>query len=139
MENIVAFFKSRLGKIVLIIVALIIVYIIVKKQLEKRKWGGMSKVDLEKRIACDIALEKIEDIKKNDQNWIRNQNEGDEQGKQWVLNWYDENTTLSLTENQLKNRLANYDVDYVKYPEALQILPNIQKHYNLVNAYNGQC
>jgi len=119
MNAIMRFFKSPMGKFVIVAIALIIVGVIVMKQYEKKMYNGMSKSDVAEEIARQKSVAAINYVKANDQNYLNGAYPLEE-----ILLWYEANRLESLADldaTSIKLYLSSLGVDFVKYPKTLNV------------------
>lgn len=128
MDEVFSFFKTKLGKLILIVFAIIVISVIVKKQLEKMKYNGMTKQAVIDAVSSAYANERISWIKANDTNVTSG-------AKPLVniLEWYDQNAKPNIKDSQLKSILKGLGVDFVKYPDILQIKSAVDNQSMLMN------
>jgi hypothetical protein len=127
------FFKSPMGKFLLVAIALVIVGIIVMRQMEKKIYGGISKSDAIKEVAKKFALKRISVIKVSDANYLSNKENPD---AVWgIFNWYDINSPSDISEDELKSILSDMNIDFEKNPKVLDIKEEVDSLAKLVDFY----
>ena len=133
MNAIMRFFKSPMGKFVIVAIALIIVGVIVMKQYEKKIYGGMSKSDAIKEVAKKFALKRISVIKVTDTNYLANKENPD---TVWgIFNWYDIHSPSDISEGELKSILSDMNIDFEKNPKVLDIKEEVDNLAKLLDFY----
>ncbi len=127
MKKVMNFFKSPMGKTILIVLVVGILAYIAYKQYETRViFNGTSRSDVVSKIAKQYADARIAKIKTTDGNYLAGTPLKD------ILAWYDKNALPNISETQLKGYLAAMGVDYEKYPSALNIKADVDSESMLL-------
>jgi len=126
MEQVVGFFKTKLGKMLLVSIALIVVFIIAKKQYEKYKYNGYTLATLTQEVARHYATARIESHKHevNSNHWSSMES---------MAAWYDENIPPHAEDSDIKKALTSMGVDFVKYPKLLNIKTEVNNMAQMTN------
>lgn len=126
MDKVLGFFKTSIGKYLLIALALIVIVIIARKQWEKIKYNGLTKSGVISAVAEHYGMARLKS-----HLW-------ELEGNKWssansMAAWYDEFVPPHIEDAQVKEALKSLGVDYVKHPEILNIKSEVNGIANMSN------